>query len=76
MILWRRGFFDRVSLTLYVGPIDVSLWQAQGISYQEMGRLCEAIKCLKRALLGANANEITIALKLRNDLDETVDAVA
>ena len=60
-------------------PYDVRLWQAQGASYQEMGRLREAIECLKRALLGADANEIAIALKLarlHNDLDETVDAVA
>jgi anaphase-promoting complex subunit 8 len=60
-------------------PYDVRLWQAQGASYQEMGRLREAIECLKRALLGADANEIAIALKLarlHSDLDETVDAVA
>jgi len=59
-------------------PYDVRLWQAQGASYQEMGRLREAIVCLKRALLGADANEIAIALKLarlHNDLDETADAV-
>ena len=34
--------------------------------------------CFKRALLGADANEIAIALKLarlHNDLDETADAV-
>jgi len=44
-----------------------------------MGRLREAIECLKRALLGADANEIAIALKLarlHSDLDETADAVA
>ena len=44
-----------------------------------MGRLREAIECLKRALLGADANEIAIALKLarlHNDLEETADAVA
>jgi tetratricopeptide (TPR) repeat protein len=60
-------------------PYDVRLWQAQGASYQEMGRLREAIECLKRALLGADANEISIALKLaklHSDLDETADAVA
>ena len=59
-------------------PYDVRLWQAQGASYQEMGRLREAIVCFKRALLGADANEIAIALKLarlHNDLDETADAV-
>ena len=60
-------------------PYDVRLWQAQGASYQEMGRLREAIECLKRALLGADANEIAIALKLarlHSDLDESADAVA
>jgi len=60
-------------------PYDVRLWQAQGASYQEMGRLREAIECLKRALLGADANEIAIALKLarlHTDLDEASDAVA
>jgi anaphase-promoting complex subunit 8 len=60
-------------------PYDVRLWQAQGASYQEMGRLCEAIECLKRALLGSDANEIAIALKLaglHHDLDESSDAVA
>jgi len=44
-----------------------------------MGRLREAIECLKRALLGADANEVAIALKLarlHSDLDETADAVA
>ena len=44
-----------------------------------MGRLREAIECLKRALLGADANEIAIALKLArlySDLDEAADAVA
>ncbi|KAH9961595.1 hypothetical protein BC827DRAFT_1203118 [Russula dissimulans] len=59
-------------------PYDVRLWQAQGASYQEMGRLREAVVCLKRALLGADANEISIALKLarlHNDLNETADAV-
>jgi len=60
-------------------PYDVRLWQALGASYQEMGRLREAIECLKRALLGADANEVAIALKLaglHTDLDETSDAVA
>lgn len=68
------------SLIVYAcSPYDVRLWQAQGASYQEMGRLREAIECLKRALLGADANEIAIALKLarlHSDLDETADAVA
>jgi anaphase-promoting complex subunit 8 len=60
-------------------PYDVRLWQAQGASYQEMGRLREAIECLKRALLGADANEIAISLKLarlHSELEETADAVA
>ena len=71
---------DYLSLIVIVhSPYDVRLWQAQGASYQEMGRLREAIECLKRALLGADANEIAIALKLarlHSDLDETADAVA
>ena len=44
-----------------------------------MGRLREAIECLKRALLGADANEIAISLKLarlHSDLDEAADAAA
>jgi anaphase-promoting complex subunit 8 len=72
------NFRQRVAYIL-CRPYDVRLWQAQGASYQEMGRLREAIECLKRALLGADANEIAIALKLarlHSDLDETVDAVA
>ena len=71
---------DFVSLMINAySPYDVRLWQAQGASYQEMGRLREAIECLKRALLGADANEIAIAsklAKLHNDLEETADAVA
>jgi anaphase-promoting complex subunit 8 len=71
---------EGLSLTISIrSPYDVRLWQAQGASYQEMGRLREAIECLKRALLGADANEIAISLKLarlHSDLDETADAVA
>jgi anaphase-promoting complex subunit 8 len=71
---------DDLSLMVNIcRPYDVRLWQAQGASYQEMGRLREAIECLKRALLGADANEIAISLKLarlHSDLDETADAVA
>jgi anaphase-promoting complex subunit 8 len=70
--------FDALAYII-CSPYDVRLWQAQGASYQEMGRLREAIECLKRALLGADANEIAIALKLarlHNDLEETADAVA
>ena len=70
---------DNLSLMFIThSPYDVRLWQAQGASYQEMGRLREAIECLKRALLGADANEIAIALKLarlHSGLDETADAV-
>ncbi len=71
--------FRRSIAYIICSPYDVRLWQAQGASYQEMGRLREAIECLKRALLGADANEIAIALKLarlHSDLDETADAVA
>jgi anaphase-promoting complex subunit 8 len=71
--------FRRPIAYIIYRPYDVRLWQAQGASYQEMGRLREAIECLKRALLGADANEIAIALKLarlHNDLDEAADAVA
>ncbi|ETW80740.1 hypothetical protein HETIRDRAFT_61808 [Heterobasidion irregulare TC 32-1] len=60
-------------------PYDVRLWQAQGASYEEMGRLREAIDCFKRALLGADVNEITINLKLaklHEDLEEYVEAAA
>ena len=73
-------FLDGASLMANIcSPYDVRLWQAQGASYQEMGRLREAIECLKRALLGADANEIAISLKLarlHSDVDETADAVA
>ena len=71
--------FRRCIAYIIFRPYDVRLWQAQGASYQEMGRLREAIECLKRALLGADANEVAIALKLarlHNDLEETADAVA
>ncbi|KAF7428632.1 Anaphase-promoting complex subunit 23 [Pleurotus ostreatus] len=45
-------------------PYDVRLWQAQGMCYEEIGRFGEAIECLRRALLGADPNEIIITLKL------------
>ncbi|KAF7315598.1 Anaphase-promoting complex subunit 8 [Mycena indigotica] len=45
-------------------PYDVRLWQAQGMCYEEMGRLREAIECFKRALITADPNEITINLRL------------
>ncbi|KAF8893805.1 hypothetical protein BD779DRAFT_1669341 [Infundibulicybe gibba] len=45
-------------------PYDVRLWQAQGMCYEEIGRLREAVECLKRALIPADPHEITINLKL------------
>ncbi|TFY83571.1 hypothetical protein EWM64_g439 [Hericium alpestre] len=60
-------------------PYDVRLWQAQGASYEEMGRLREAVDCYKRALLGADVNEGTINLKLaklHDDLEERQEAAA
>ncbi|KAJ3979021.1 hypothetical protein F5890DRAFT_1478865 [Lentinula detonsa] len=42
-------------------PYDVRLWQAQGMCYEETGRLREAVECLKRALVLA---QITINLML------------
>ncbi|KAI0036954.1 TPR-like protein [Vararia minispora EC-137] len=51
-------------------PYDVRLWQAQGGSYEEMGRFREAIECYKRALLGADVNEVTIDLKIAKLHDE------
>ncbi|KAI0058089.1 TPR-like protein [Artomyces pyxidatus] len=60
-------------------PYDVRLWQAQGASYEEMGRLREALECFKRALLGADVNEVTINLKLaklHDDLEEFPEAAS
>ncbi|KAI0047771.1 TPR-like protein [Auriscalpium vulgare] len=60
-------------------PYDVRLWQAQGASYEEMGRLREALECFKRALLGADVNEVTISLKLaklHDDLEEYAEATS
>ncbi|KAE9400243.1 TPR-like protein [Gymnopus androsaceus JB14] len=60
-------------------PYDVRLWQAQGMCYEEMGRLREAVECLKRALIPADPHEITINLMLARiyrDLDEKAEAVA
>ena len=65
-------------LTLPYRPYDVRLWQAQGASYEEIGRPQEAIECFKRALLGSDANEISIDLKiakLHNDLNQYTEAV-
>ncbi|KAJ7462371.1 hypothetical protein B0H11DRAFT_2055441 [Mycena galericulata] len=47
-------------------PYDVRLWQAQGMCYEEMGKPRDAIECYKRALITADAHEITINLKLAN----------
>ncbi|KZP34616.1 TPR-like protein [Athelia psychrophila] len=60
-------------------PYDVRLWQAQGMCYEEIGRLREAIECLKRALIGADPHETSINLKLaklHNDLEEFSEAAA
>ncbi|OBZ67068.1 hypothetical protein A0H81_12839 [Grifola frondosa] len=60
-------------------PYDVRIWQAQGLCYEEMGRVREAIECMKRALIGADPHETTIRLKLaklHNDLDEFAEAAA
>ncbi|KAI0316028.1 TPR-like protein [Amylostereum chailletii] len=60
-------------------PYDVRLWQAQGASYEEMGRLREAIDCFKRALLGADVNEVSINVKLaklHDDLGEYPEAAS
>ncbi|KIM75485.1 hypothetical protein PILCRDRAFT_98910 [Piloderma croceum F 1598] len=60
-------------------PYDVRLWQAQGMCYEEIGRLREAIECLKRALIGADPLETSINLKLaklHNDLEEWTEAAA
>ncbi|KAL4246021.1 hypothetical protein ABKN59_008839 [Abortiporus biennis] len=58
-------------------PYDVRIWQAQGMCYEQMGRLREAIECMKRALLGADSNETIIHLrlaKLYNDLEDYKEA--
>ncbi|KAF9465070.1 hypothetical protein BDZ94DRAFT_1255234 [Collybia nuda] len=60
-------------------PYDVRLWQAQGMCYEEIGRLREAVECLKRALIPADPHEITINLKLaklHHTLEEYAEAVA
>ncbi|KAF7973712.1 hypothetical protein HWV62_14398 [Athelia sp. TMB] len=60
-------------------PYDVRLWQAQGMCYEEIGRLREAIECLKRALIGADPNETSINVKLaklHHDLEEFSEAAA
>ncbi|KAF5377358.1 hypothetical protein D9757_007989 [Collybiopsis confluens] len=60
-------------------PYDVRLWQAQGLCYEEMGRLHEAVECLKRALIPADPHEININLmlaKLHRDLSEHAEAAA
>lgn len=60
-------------------PYDVRLWQAQGMCYEEIGRLREAVECLKRALIPADPHEITINLKLarlHRLLEEPAEAIA
>lgn len=60
-------------------PYDVRLWQAQGACYEEIGRLKEAVECLKRALLGADPRETTIHMKLAKlyeELDDQAEAAA
>ncbi|KAI0704990.1 TPR-like protein [Cerioporus squamosus] len=60
-------------------PYDVRIWQAQGMCYEEMGRLREAIECLRRALIGADPQETVIHLKLaklHDDLEEYAEAAA
>ncbi|KIP08436.1 hypothetical protein PHLGIDRAFT_104401 [Phlebiopsis gigantea 11061_1 CR5-6] len=60
-------------------PYDVRIWQAQGMCYEEMGRLREAIECLKRALIGADPLETTIHLrlaKLYHDLADYKEAAS
>ncbi|KAN0091102.1 hypothetical protein V8E55_004668 [Tylopilus felleus] len=60
-------------------PYDVRLWQAQASCYEEIGRMRDAVECLERALLGADARETTINLKLAKlyeELEEPTEAVA
>ncbi|KAG6832599.1 hypothetical protein H0H92_014435 [Tricholoma furcatifolium] len=60
-------------------PYDVRLWQAQGMCYEEIGRLREAVECLKHALIPADPHEITINLKLAKlhfALEEPAEAMA
>ncbi|KAG1808266.1 uncharacterized protein BJ212DRAFT_1384423 [Suillus subaureus] len=60
-------------------PYDVRLWQAQGACYEEIGRLKEAVECLKRALLGADPRETTIHMKLaklHEELEDQAEAAA
>ncbi|EJD02696.1 TPR-like protein [Fomitiporia mediterranea MF3/22] len=54
-------------------PYDVRIWQAQGMCYEEMGRPREAIECLKRALLGAEDNDVQLCSRLAKLYDEIED---
>ncbi|KIJ40939.1 hypothetical protein M422DRAFT_60533 [Sphaerobolus stellatus SS14] len=47
-------------------PYDVRMWQAMGMCYQDLGRPHEAISCFKRALLGSDARETSLNLKIAN----------
>ena len=54
------------------------MWGITGIDYFR-GRTRDAVECLKRALLGAEARETTIHLKLAKlyeELEEPAEAVA
>ncbi|KAI6046221.1 hypothetical protein EDC04DRAFT_3016435 [Pisolithus marmoratus] len=60
-------------------PYDVRLWQAQATCYEEIGRTRDAVECLKRALLSAGSQEITLSLKLAKlyeELEEPAEAAA
>ncbi|KAH8118975.1 TPR-like protein [Phellopilus nigrolimitatus] len=50
-------------------PYDVRIWQAQGCATKKWG----AIECLKRALLGADANDTTLCARLAKLYDEIED---
>ncbi|CDO74456.1 hypothetical protein BN946_scf184979.g11 [Trametes cinnabarina] len=78
----RCVLFDRALatvLTADISPYDVRIWQAQGMCYEEMGRMKEAAECLRRALIGADPQETTIhskLAKLHHDLGEYAEAAA
>lgn len=60
-------------------PYDVRVWQAQGVCYEEMGRPREAMECMKRSLIGADPQELTIRLKLAHlyaDLNEKAESIS
>ncbi|KAF8590891.1 cell division control protein 23 [Ramaria rubella] len=60
-------------------PYDVRMWQAMGMCYQDLSRPREAISCFKRALLGSDARETSLNLKiagLHDLLEERAEAAA